>query len=88
MSNNKLQSELNRAGGNVTFAPGCGKPSGNIAFLLEDGREMLRFDDNGKVYVRGEQVDDNQEIYTHFRRWLQLSHIIPPRKDIVSEDRT
>ena len=81
MSNDKpLETDLTHAGGNVTFSPGDGKPPGNIAFLLAGGREMLRFDHDGKVYVRGEQVDDNQEIYMHFRRWLQLAHIIPPDK--------
>ena len=74
-------SETNGAGGSVTFAPGDGKPSGSIIFLLADGREMMRFDDDGKVYVRGEQVDDNQDIYMHFRRWLQLACITPPDKD-------
>ena len=69
------------AGGNVTFAPGCGKPSGNIVFQLADGREIIRFDHDGKVYVREEQVDDNQGIYMHFRRWMQLACIIPPDKD-------
>ncbi len=39
---------------------------------------MLRFDHDGKVFVRGEQVDDNQGIYMHFRRWLELACIIPP----------
>ncbi len=62
----------------MTFSPGNGKPSGSIIFNLADEREMLRFDDNGKVYVRGEEVDDNQGIYMHFRRWLQLAHVIPP----------
>jgi len=69
------------AGGNVTLSPGNGKPSGSIVFQLADGREMIRFDDDGKVYVRGEQVDDNQGIYFHFRRWLQLAYIIPPDKN-------
>ena len=71
------------AGGNVAFSPGSGKPSGSIKFLLADGREMMRFDDDGKVYVRGEQVDDNQGIYMHFRRWMQLAKIIPPDKDCI-----
>jgi hypothetical protein len=75
-------------GGNVTFSPGNGEVSGDIVFQMADGREMMRFDDDGKVYVRGEQVDDNQGIYMHFRRWLEIACIIPPRKDIVSEDRT
>lgn len=74
-------SDANSAGVNVTFAPGHGKPQGNIVFLLADGHEMMRFDHDGKVYVRGEQVDDNQGIYMHFRRWLQLACITPPDKD-------
>ena len=71
-------SETNGAGVNVTMSPGDGKPSGSIICLLADGREMMRFDHDGKVYVRGEQVDDNLGIYMHFRRWLQLACIIPP----------
>ncbi len=66
------------AGGNMMFSPGNGKPSGSIIFNLVDEREMIRFDDDGKVYVRGEQVDDNKDIYFHFRRWLQLACITPP----------
>ncbi len=73
--------EANGDGGNVTISPGNGKPSGNIVFNLADGREMMRFDDDGKVYVRGEQVDDNQGIYMHFRRWLQIACITPPDKN-------
>jgi hypothetical protein len=75
------------AGGNVTFAPGNGEPSGNIVFLLADGREMIRFDHDGKVYVRGELVDDNQGIYMHFRRWMQLACILPPCKGVISAKR-
>ncbi len=74
-------SDANSAGGNVTFAPGNGEPSGDIIFKLADAREMIRFDHDGKVYVRGELVDDNQGIYMHFRRWMQLACIIPPDKD-------
>ncbi len=65
------------AGGDVTLSPGIGKPSGSIIFRLADGREMVRFDHDGKAYVRGEQVDDNQDIYLHFRRWLRLAHVVP-----------
>jgi hypothetical protein len=77
--------ETNGDGGNVTFSPGNGEPSGSIAFLLADGREMMRFDHDGKVYVRGEQVDDNQGIYFHFRRWLELGRVIPSEKDKVEK---
>lgn len=65
------------AGGNVTISPGDGAPPGSIIFRLADRREMIRFDHDGKVYVRGEQVDDNHEIYRHLRRWLRLAHVIP-----------
>lgn len=65
------------AGGNVTISPGDGAPPGGIIFQLADDHEVLRFDHDGKVYVRGEEVDDNAEIYVHLRRWLRLAHIIP-----------
>ena len=82
MSDDKhLKSDLSGAGGNVIISSGNGKPSGNIVFKLADGCEMIRFDHDGKVYVRGELVDDNQGIYMHFRRWMQLACIIPPDKD-------
>ncbi len=65
------------AGGNVTFSPGEGSPPGCLRFLLADRQEMMRFNHDGKVYVRGEEVDDNREIYRHFRRWLQLALVVP-----------
>ena len=65
------------AGGDITFLPGRGKPSGSIIFALADGREMMRFDPDGDVYVRGNWVDDNVDIYLHFKRWLGLAHITP-----------
>jgi len=74
-------SEANGAGGSVILIPGKGEPSGSIVLMLADEREMIRFDHDGKVYVRGEQVDDNQGIYMHFRRWMQLANITPPDKD-------
>lgn len=35
---------------------------GSLSFHLAD-RELLRFDADGAVYVRGEKVDDNLAIY-------------------------
>lgn len=78
-------SEAGSTGGNVVLTPGDGEPSGDIIFKLADGREMMRFDHDGKVYVRGEQIDDNQGIYMHFRRWLQLACITPSDKDPPSK---
>jgi hypothetical protein len=69
------------AGGNITLTPGDGQPQGSIILFLADGREMMRFDPDGKIYVRGEQVDDNLAVYLHFGRWLQLACVTPPDKD-------
>jgi len=35
--------------------------------------EMIRFDTNGEVYVRGQLVDDNKEVYQAFKDWLAAS---------------
>ena len=35
------------------------------------GPAILRAEEGGKIYVRGELVDDNQEIYRAFRSWLE-----------------
>ncbi len=41
-------------------------------FVLSESRgEILRFESSGKVFIRGEEVDDNPEIYKAFRAFLQ-----------------
>ena len=45
---------------------------GKICFLC-GGDEVMRFEPEGKVFVRGEEVDDNQEVYLAFRRWLETA---------------
>ena len=42
---------------------------GSIQFLVESG-EVLRFEHDGRCFVRGEQVDDNQEVYRILKLWL------------------
>lgn len=32
--------------------------------------EMMKFCSNGDVYIKGEKVDNNQEIYDTFKKWL------------------
>lgn len=48
-------------------------PPNNITFWNSgpenEQREVLRFETDGRVFVRGEQVDDNLEIYAAFLRW-------------------
>ena len=42
----------------------------NLVFALCGGEEVLKFCSDGKVYVRGELVDDNIKIYNSFREWF------------------
>lgn len=48
---------------------------GGIVFRLADGAEALRFNPDGSVFVRGEQVDDNRAIYEEFEAWLSKSQV-------------
>jgi len=63
-------------GGDVIIVPGKASPSvpiaqdGSIVFRMADGVEVLRFDPDGKVFVRGHHVDSNELIYAEFRHWL------------------
>lgn len=47
---------------------------GSIVFRVpgDDGSllEVMRFNPLGDVWVRGEKVDDNKQVYDHFRAWL------------------
>ena len=40
--------------------------------LLVGCRELLRFEANGDIYVRGEKVDSNRKVYEEFREWLSM----------------
>lgn len=43
---------------------------GGILFVAGPNREVMRFDPNGDVFVRGEKVDSNQRVYEEFRAWM------------------
>lgn len=60
-------------GGNITVSAGKGTPGGSIIFEQANGEEAMRFDGDGKVFIRGEQVDDNIEVYAAFRYWLSTA---------------
>lgn len=42
-----------------------------------DGNEMMRFESDGKVYIRGELVDDNLEVYKAFAEWFSKANHAP-----------
>jgi uncharacterized protein with PIN domain len=42
---------------------------GSFVFMTKS-REVLRLDPDGRVFVRGEEVGDNVEVYRAFTRWL------------------
>lgn len=62
-----------KKGGDITFQPGPGfnADDGSIILKLNSGQEMIRFDPDGKVYVRGNEVDDDPLIYLAFREWVK-----------------
>src|ERR1700679_2505238 len=76
----KLQAPLK--GGNLTFQTGSGQRLGTPPLIGENGDfifrlgggtdaiEMLRVCGDGRVLVRGVQVDDDIEFYHEFRDWL------------------
>src|ERR1700729_2433004 len=43
--------------------PNTSPNSGNIIFIAANQVEVLRFEANGDAFVRGEKVDNNQEVY-------------------------
>lgn len=38
--------------------------------LMSSGEEMVRFDPDGKIYIRGEEVDSNRRVYEAFLSWM------------------
>ena len=44
-------------------------PDGSIVFMTKS-EEVLRLEPDGRSFVRGEQVDDNAEVYRAFTSWL------------------
>lgn len=42
-----------------------------LTIVIGSSKEMMRFEADGRIFVRGEQVDDNKEVYKAFREWLE-----------------
>lgn len=66
-------------GGDCRFQPGRGGIwlnggpvgcDGSLILALANGTEQLRFDPDGKVFVRGEVVAYRQDIFDAFVLWL------------------
>lgn len=70
-------------GSNITLTPGSGTPNGSIIMKSATGDELLRFDPNGKAFVRGQLVDCNVEIYGAFRYWLIKAYMTFTKTDMV-----
>lgn len=69
--------------GDVVFTVGPGSKGagvdpgedGNFIFQLADRTEVMRIAGNGKVIIRGEEVDDNIVVYRTFLSWLRSATI-------------
>ena len=68
-------------GGNLVLRAGSGQrvenqgrltygQDGSVIIQRGDGVESMRFDPDGSVFVRGELMDSNKEVYEEFRHWL------------------
>lgn len=73
-------------GGDINLIPGRGHKGGHgsIKFISvgdtkEEDTVAMSFDRNGEIYVRGELVDNNTEVYWAFRGWLAGATAYPER---------
>lgn len=61
-------------GGDLIFRAGEGTEKvcagGSIIFQLPIHTEFLKICADGKVYVKGELVDTNQQLYVAFKAWM------------------
>jgi hypothetical protein len=56
-------------GGRLSFT--FQEPPRNLVFYAGD-KEVLKFEEGGKVFVRGELVDDNKKIYAAIKDFLGM----------------
>ena len=45
--------------------------SSNIVMSGNDGEYIFEFRQNGLIFIRGEQVDDNKEVYRLFKEFIE-----------------
>lgn len=50
---------------------------GQLLFVGPEGVEYLRFFPDGRVTIRGQQVDDNHLVYQAFRGWMESMGMLP-----------
>jgi hypothetical protein len=50
---------------------------GDIQFRMQNGSEVIRIEANGDFYIHGRKVDNDHEIYQHFRKFLGMSFSLP-----------
>ncbi len=65
-------------GGEVTPVPGVFMPAkpvapGNIVFEVNDGDEVMRIEPDGRFFVKGVEVESNQEIRDTFLSWVKVA---------------
>ncbi len=63
--------------GGMGRAGGKNGKDGSIVFETARGLEVLRFEPDGSVLVRGEKTDSRPEIFAEFVAWLRTANIVP-----------
>jgi hypothetical protein len=53
----------------ITFSKGHDEAEVSI-ILAVGGHEVMAFRPSGEIFVRGEKVDSNRQVYEAFREWL------------------
>jgi hypothetical protein len=49
----------------------------DIRFRIASGQEVIRIADNGDVFIHGNKVDNDHEIYQNMRKFLGMSYSLP-----------
>jgi hypothetical protein len=57
--------------GLVYRAPGDNDGAGSIEFIV-GGAVTMRFEPDGRVIVRGEEVAKNSDVFERFKEWLNI----------------
>lgn len=63
---------MNQSAEPLLTISGCLESPTFLSFKY-NGQEVLRFDKDGSVYIRGEKVDTNQEIYSALKDWIEIA---------------
>jgi len=69
--------QIDPQGGVIHINHASSMNEGDIRFHMAGGLEVLRISANGDFFVRGNRVDNDHEIYQHFRKFLGMSFSLP-----------